>query len=84
MFAKTVSKLLLPTLERDLTKAVSAELASASKMTDCFLAPTVYGYEKTSASSGMGHATSALQQRETTTSVFEKVHYPVPKQGLFE
>lgn len=82
MFAKTLSKLLMPGLERDLTKAVTAELASASKMTDCFLAPAVYAYEKTGGAIGMGHATSALEQR--ATMVVEKVHYPIPKGGLFQ
>ena len=81
MFAKTVTRFLLPNLERDLTKAVGAELASASKMTDCFLSPAVYGFEKRSATTGMGHATSAVQQRVT---VVEKVHYKPPAQGLFQ
>lgn len=84
MFAKTLSKFLLPNLERDLTKAVTAELATAAKMTDCFLSPVVYGYEKKACGSsmgGMGHATAALEQRAKT--VVQKVHYAPPKQGLF-
>ena len=81
MFAKAVSRFLLPNLERDLTKAVSKELATASKMSDCFLAPTVYGYESRAVSStGIGHATSSVHQR----TVVEKVHYKVPAQGLFQ
>ncbi|VEU34432.1 unnamed protein product [Pseudo-nitzschia multistriata] len=79
MFSKTVSKLLLPSLERDLTKAVGAELASASKMTDCFLSPAVYGYERSKPGPGLGHATPAVEQR----GFVEKIHYKPPEQGLF-
>jgi len=81
MFAKTLSKLLLPNLERDLTRSVASELATASRMTDCFLSPVVYGYERTAgatAGGGMGHATAALEQRAV-----RKVHYPPPRRGLF-
>mmetsp|Transcript_55993 Transcript_55993/g.62602 ORF Transcript_55993/g.62602 Transcript_55993/m.62602 type:complete len:85 (-) Transcript_55993:303-557(-) len=84
MFTKALSRLLLPNLERDLTKAVSKEMASASTMTSCFLAPSVYGYQKqTLVQHGVGHGTSSVEQRVQPTQ-YVKVHYQTPKQGLFQ
>jgi len=79
MFLKAVSRFLVPNLDRDLTNCVRKELATASTMTDSFLAPSVYGYER-QATHGMA-ATAAVQQR--SGEQFVKVHYPVPPQGLF-
>lgn len=79
--SKTVGRFLLPNLEKDLTKAVNQGIQSSAKMTDCFLAPTVYGFERQQATYGIGHATSALERRAAPT--LEKVHYPPPAKGLF-
>ena len=78
-FANAVGRFLLPNLERDLTKAVSKEMISASKMTDCFLAPSVYGFEKQT----VVHATSSVQQRAAPTK-YVKVNYKSPTPGLFQ
>ena len=86
MFAKIVGRFLLPNLERDLNKAVSKEMISASKMTDCFLSPSVYGYEKQACASSIGHATSSVQQRaaSSTPTKYVKVNYKAPTPGLFQ
>jgi hypothetical protein len=45
MFRQALSKMLLPNLERDLSKSMSRELESAHAMADCFLASSsVYAY----------------------------------------
>jgi hypothetical protein len=80
--SKTLSRMLLPNLEKDLSKAVTESLKSSAQMTDCFLSPAVYAFEKTPVSSGFGHATSSLERRVGTS--FEKVHYPAPAKGLFQ
>ena len=77
-FANAVGRFLLPNLERDLNKAVSKEMISASKMTDCFLAPSVYGFEKQT----VVRATSSVQQRAVPTKYVE-VNYKTPAPGLF-
>merc|ERR1712028_331494 len=83
MFLKAVSRFLVPNLDRDLTHCVRKELATASIMTDSFLAPSVYGYERQATQQhGMAQATAAVQQRSGGEQ-FVKVHYPVPPQGLF-
>lgn len=79
---KTLSRMLLPNLEKDLSKAVTESLKSSAQMTDCFLSPAVYAFEKTPISSGFGHATSSLERR-VAAPTFQKVHYPAPTQGLF-
>ena len=43
--SKTLGRMLLPGLEQDLARAIGPGLVSSAKMTDCFLAPEVYGYE---------------------------------------
>eukprot|EP00339_Tiarina_fusa_P008131 CAMPEP_0117020832 /NCGR_PEP_ID=MMETSP0472-20121206/15792_1 /TAXON_ID=693140 ORGANISM="Tiarina fusus, Strain LIS" /NCGR_SAMPLE_ID=MMETSP0472 /ASSEMBLY_ACC=CAM_ASM_000603 /LENGTH=78 /DNA_ID=CAMNT_0004726155 /DNA_START=58 /DNA_END=294 /DNA_ORIENTATION=- len=70
------SKLLFPTLEGDLNKFVTKELAKAHNMTDCMLAPTAYAYESV-ATSGI----SATAQRHTRVV---KVEVPIPGRGLFQ
>ena len=81
--SKTLSRMLLPNLEKDLAKAVTNSLKSSAQMTDCFLSPAVYGFEKQPVSCGFGHATSSLERR-VATPTFEKVHYPAPAKGLFQ
>lgn len=88
--SKTISRLLVPNLEKDLTKAVSASLQSSAKMTDCFLSPAVYA-QATSSAGSIGQATSVLERRIGTATataitpkpIFQKVHYPAPGKGLF-
>jgi len=82
--SKTLGRMLLPNLETDLAKAVNQGIQSSAKMTDCFLAPSVYGFEMQQSTAttithrGLGHATSALETRSMV-----KVHYPIPAKGLF-
>lgn len=89
--SKTLSRLLLPNLEKDLATAVKSSLQSSAALTDCFLAPAVYGFERQQVGGGLGHATSALEQRIATATtpssaptVLTKVHYPAPTKGLFQ
>jgi len=94
-FEKDLSHMILPNFERDLSRAVTKSLESSAKLTDCFLPPTVYGYEKqqvvwykhSNNNFGIGRATSALEKRIATATepppTFEKIRYPVPGKGLF-
>lgn len=88
LVSKTIGRFLVPNLEKDLAKAVNDGLKSSARLTDCFLPPVVYGFEKRAPTTcGIGHASSALERRIASASapapVFEKVHYrPLPK-GLF-
>lgn len=76
MLRQIVSKILIPTLERDLNKSIGAEMATASKMMDCMLAPTVHAYQT---SMGGAFAKTASAQARNI-----KVAYPVPGKGLFQ
>lgn len=85
--SKTVGRFLLPNLEKDLSKAVHKSLRSSVSLTDCFLPPAVYGFEKQACRSGIGQSTSVLEKRIAMAispeATFEKVHYKVPVGGLF-
>lgn len=76
MLSKVASRLLLPTLERDLSRSLARQLQQAHDMTDCMIAPVVHAFEPVTAG-GYG-ATSPRQQR------IVKVEYPVPNRGLFQ
>jgi hypothetical protein len=76
LIRNAVSKLLFPTLEGDLSKYVSKELAKAHNMTDCMLAPTAYAYASTSTS---GIAATAQRHARVV-----KVEVPIPGRGLFQ
>jgi hypothetical protein len=80
MFRQAISKLLLPNLERDLSKEISTRMNGAHKMTDCFLAPSVYAYQAEAANAGARAfaSTTARQQR------LVKTQYAAPGKGLFQ
>lgn len=79
---QAISKVLIPNLERDLTRSLNQELAAAHNMTDCFLSPSVYAYESRTVTGGAFNATSVPQQRRAT---YVKTHYPIPSnRGLFD
>ena len=91
-FRQVLSKVLVPNLERDLTKSIGSELATVSTMTDCLLSPNVYGYEsisttKTMASGAFGKTGVAYDNKLTAAStgkdIFVKVEFPAPTKGLF-
>ncbi|GKZ00095.1 hypothetical protein MPSEU_000962900 [Mayamaea pseudoterrestris] len=76
-FRQIVSKLVFPTLERDLSRSMATEMSTASEMVENMLAPSlVYGYA-TAKSSGAFQASGARHE-------FVKVHYPITKEGLFQ
>jgi hypothetical protein len=83
MFSQVVGRLLLPNLERDLTRSVTRQLQTAHNMADCMIAPTVHAFESSSrAASGAMGATATHAQRATAVV---KVQYPVPgTRGLFQ
>jgi hypothetical protein len=88
--SKTLGRLAIPTLEKDLANAVNESLKSSATLTDCFLPPAVYAFEKQPVNCGyygIGHATCALERRIATATTpaptFEKVNYSVPARGLF-
>jgi hypothetical protein len=77
---QVISKFAVPGLERDLSKAISKELASAHQMTDCFVAPTVHAFrEATSISGAFGQTVRAASPNRMV-----KVEYPAPGKGLFQ
>ena len=84
--SKTIGRIVLPNLERDLTRVVNEGVRSSATMTDCFLAPVVYGFRQQQGRGGIGRATSALEQRRINpggTTTVQKIHYPALPKGLF-
>jgi hypothetical protein len=77
MLRQAISKMLLPNLERDLSKEISTRMTGAHKMTDCFLAPSVYAYQA-AAEAGAIASTAARHQR------LVKIQYAAPGKGLFQ
>lgn len=76
---QAVSKLLLPNLDRELSRSMATELSTVSNMVENMLAgtPQVYGY---AAAKPSGAFKSSEKRQE-----FVKVHYPSPKEnGLFQ
>lgn len=71
--------MVVPGLERELSKAIGKELSSVPKMTDCFIAPTVHAFLETSASGAFGKTLRAGAPHRMV-----KVEYAVPGRGLFQ
>lgn len=73
-----LSKVLLPNLDRDLSRSMATELSTVSNMVENMLAPPqVYGY---AAPKSSGAFKSSEMRQELV-----KVHYPAPKEhGLFQ
>jgi hypothetical protein len=83
---QVLSKMLIPNLERDLSKSIGTELSAVGSMMDTMLAPHVYGYESRILSGGF-QATGARKAPSVSSSsnvVMKKVEFPVPVQGLFQ
>jgi hypothetical protein len=82
---QVLSKMLIPNLERDLTKSIGSELSAVGSMMDTMLAPHVYGYESRIVSGGF-QATGARKAPAVSSSnvMMKKVEFPVPVQGLFQ
>jgi hypothetical protein len=79
IFRQVINTFLVPGLERDLSKAISKEVASVHQMTDCFLAPTVHAFrEATSINGAFGQTARAASPNRMV-----KVEYPAPEKGLF-
>ena len=85
-FRQVLSKVLVPNLERDLTKSIGSELATVSTMTDCMLSPNVYGYESVSTTRSMApgaFSKTGVAFDNKKPEVFVKVEFPPPAKGLF-
>eukprot|EP00980_Cylindrotheca_fusiformis_P010379 scaffold2307_cov123-Cylindrotheca_fusiformis.AAC.3 len=78
-FRQVLNKMVMPELERDLSKAIGKELSSVQKMTDCFLAPTVHAFQETSARGAFGQTMKASAPNRMV-----KVEFPAPGRGLFQ
>lgn len=77
MAARMISKLVMPSLEKDLHRCISKELNSIESLTDAF-APQVYAFQKVPT-----HSTGAFTGTPPRNT-YVKVEYPVTtKQGLF-
>ena len=75
---------ILPNLERDLSRTLNAELLTVPNMTDCMVAPYVYGYQSSPVSvsdNGAFSRTSSRQQAGAGRLV--KIEYVAPPKGLF-
>jgi hypothetical protein len=84
---KFVSKFVLPSIDRDLTRSVSTEMSTVSDMVDNMLAPQAFAYGTTSSTSmgGSYHAsTNVFQHVQAAGNVVVKTVYPVTSQGLFQ
>jgi hypothetical protein len=79
MLRQAISKMLLPSLERDLSKEISTRMTGAHKMTDCFLAPSVYAYQAEAAGARAAFASTAARQQRLV-----KIQYAAPGKGLFQ
>jgi hypothetical protein len=79
-----ISKAFLPNFERDLSRSLSSQMATAGEMVDNLMAPQAYAYQKTSGvSSGSGGAFGSTTARQAP--VMTKVSYDAPKEnGLFQ
>lgn len=69
----------MPSLDRDLGRSIGKELSTMDDMVSNFLAPSVYGYEKTTPKGAFG---GSMKHNEPQN--FVKVHYPIPQPGLFK
>jgi hypothetical protein len=82
---QTISKLLLPNLERDVSKSVSTELSKAYGLTDCFASSSsVYAYLPQSASRGGPYSTTQPKQQSNTNFIKVDYSYRRPSPGLFQ
>jgi hypothetical protein len=83
-FNKLLSKVLVPHLERDLSRSIGAEMTKASAMVDNLLAPTAYAYLPKAGRAHGGGAFSSTHVRQVGASQDKiKVYYPLQRQGLF-
>jgi hypothetical protein len=82
MALRQISKLFLPNFERDLSRAIASEMATAGSMTDTMLAPHVYAFESVSTSTSLG-AFGKTGARCAPQRIV-KVELPFTKKGLFE
>jgi hypothetical protein len=73
-----ISKAFLPNFERDLSRSLSSQMATAGQMVDNLMAPQAYAYEKAAGSGGAFTSTTARQAPVT------KVSYGAPQNGLFQ
>jgi hypothetical protein len=80
MVFRQLSKVLVPGLERDLSKAIGKEMSSAHAKLDCMVAPAVHAFQEASATSG------AFNQTIKASSPVRmiKVEFPIPGRGLFQ
>ena len=88
---QALSKLLVPRLEQDLSKAVAAELSTVDSMVDCMMAPQVFAYTSTgSPRFGVVSPTAALNHPQANRPAtieakrVVKISYPVTTKGLFQ
>lgn len=80
---RSLSKAILPNLERDLGKSISTEMDTVSHMVDNLLAPSVFGYAPSSGrGGGIGGRTATRQSPHRPLLV--KTVYPTQPQGLMQ
>lgn len=77
---QAITKAIMPSLDRELNKAIGQELSSMSHMVDNMLAPSVFGYDKPAVASGAFAGTAPRKAPERLV----RVNYPTKTQGLFE
>jgi hypothetical protein len=77
-----ISKIILPNIERDLTKVIGSEFASVDIMTDTMLAPHVYGYEST-ATNNRAFAKTEARNARVQEERLVRISYPAPEKGMF-
>jgi hypothetical protein len=85
---KLVSKFVLPSLDRDLSRSVSMELSVVADMVDNMLAPQAFAYgsmSSTSSKSGTYQPSSNVYRNVAPSEILVgKIVYPVTSEGLFQ
>lgn len=75
-----ISTMVMPNLEKDLSRSVAVEMSAVVNMVDNMLAPQAFAYESSRTGSGAFQGSSMLRQAEGSVV---KTFYPVKSEGLF-
>lgn len=77
MFRQLISRAVLPSLEKDLSKTLSKEVAAMDGMLGPMLPSQVFGYQQHAVRGAFAGSAPRSAPR------VERVHYPAPAKGLF-
>lgn len=75
-----ISKIIVPTLESDLSRSVALEMSAVGNMVDNMLAPQAFAYESSRSNMGAFQGSTTLHQAHVPVV---KAFYPIKSEGLF-